>query len=250
MNAKLALRSAIVGFSAVALSAFGLPAQAANLVTNGDFTATTNGLGQLGYNTNLVGWTSSGYDNRGYNFLFGPGTADTTGVNGVYGNLQLWGPNNGSANGLTATSPAGGNFIAADGAFQQGPISQQLNNLTVGASYVVSFWDAGIQQKNFDGDTTEQWQVSLGSETHLSTLFSVPSHGFSGWKQESLTFTATAASQTLSFLALGTPEGKPPFSLLSGVSVSQSVPEPFTIVGTMVGLGLGARLKSKLNKKK
>jgi hypothetical protein len=251
MNTKLALKSAVVGFSAIALSAFGSTAQAVNLVTNGSFSSTsTNGPGQLTYTTNLTGWTNN---NNGYNFVFASGTADGSGLANSYGNLMsLWGPNNGSNNGLTASSPDGGNFIVADGdSGIRGAISQTITGLTAGKDYIVSFWEAAAQQYNYNGDTTEQWQVSFGSQTQLSTKFELPNHGFSGWNQKSLTFTANATSQTLSFLALGTPNGLPPFSLLDGVAVNAApVPEPFTIVGTMVGLGLGARLKSKLNKKK
>lgn len=75
-------------------------AQATNLVVNGGFEETTNGGGQLGDNTDATGWSTDGY-----NFVFTPGSADSTGVTGFYGNLQLWGPNNGSANSLPATSP-------------------------------------------------------------------------------------------------------------------------------------------------
>ncbi|UAJ11857.1 PEPxxWA-CTERM sorting domain-containing protein [Polymorphobacter megasporae] len=53
---------------------------------------------------------------------------------------------------------------------------------------------------------------------------------------ESFTFTATGTTEVLSFLALGTPEGKPPFSLLDGVS--GTVPEPATWAMMIGGLGL------------
>lgn len=163
----------------LALLTFSISARA-DMVTNGGFEPTTNGAGQLGYNTNATDWTTSGY-----NFLFTPGSADTTGVNGEFGSLQLWGPNNGSANGLPATSPAGGNYIGDDGAFDAGPISQTLNGLTVGANYVVGFYWAGAQQYGFTGPNSEQWQVSFGSETQDTVVYSNPSHGFSGWMYQS-----------------------------------------------------------------
>jgi hypothetical protein len=42
---------------------------------------------------------------------------------------------------------------------------------------------------------------------------------------QTFTFTATAATELLSFLAIGTPNGVPPFSLLDGVSMT-AIPEP------------------------
>jgi hypothetical protein len=220
-----------------------------NLVQNGDFSATTNGAGQLGYNTNATDWATTGY-----NFLFTPGVADTTGVTSQYssGNwnlLSLWGPNNGSNNGFTAASPTGGNFIAGDGAFQVGSISQAIAGLTVGEQYNVSFWWAAAQQYGYTGANTEQWQVSLGSQTINTAVYNNASHGFSGWQQETFSYTATAATEALSFLAVGTPSGQPPFSLLANVSLevaggfssvssggAAAVPEPEMLA--LMGIGL------------
>ncbi|WP_181243730.1 PEP-CTERM sorting domain-containing protein [Chamaesiphon polymorphus] len=53
----------------------------------------------------------------------------------------------------------------------------------------------------------------------------------------------------MTFLAVGTPAGKPPFSLLSSVSVTPTpVPEPLTIIGTIVGGTVALRLRKKLSK--
>jgi hypothetical protein len=126
---------------------------ATELVTNGDFELSTNGPGQPGYNTTVTGWAITGY-----NFLFASGTADNLGSIGQYGKLALWGPGNGSDNGLPASSPSGGNFIGGDGAFDQGPISQSISGLTVGQTYALTFEWAGAQQTGFTGATTEQWR--------------------------------------------------------------------------------------------
>jgi hypothetical protein len=71
-----------------------------------------------------------------------------------------------------------------------------------------------------------------------------------GWQQDSFSFTATSTNTRLSFMSQGTPAGKPPFALLSGVSINQ-IPEPADYVGTLVGFGfIGLAIKSRLAKKK
>ena len=200
-----------------------------NLVLNGDFETTTHGGGQLGYNTQAAFWTTGGY-----NFLFTPGSADSTGVTGSDGNLKLWGPSDGSANGLPSTSPSGGNYVAADGAYEVGAISQTVSNLFVGNTYSLSFYWAGAQQSGFSGTNTEAWQVSLGTETYTTDIATNVSHGFTGWVQQTFNFTATATNEVLSVLARGTPPGVPPFSVLDGVSMTQvtsptPAPEPSTL---------------------
>jgi hypothetical protein len=228
-----------------ALAALAAPARAGiQLVTNGDFDNTTNGGGQLGYNTNATGWTTDGY-----NFLFTPGSADTTGVDGKDGALELWGPNDGSSNGLPATGPSGGNFVAADGAFEVGAIQQTIDGLTPGEQYTLTFNWAGAQQEGFNGATTEQWQVSLGSETQDTIVVDNPNHGFSGWMSETMYFTADSASEVLSFLAVGTPNGEPPFALLDGVSMEAGTPEPGTLVLFLGGFGAIAALRMRARRR-
>jgi PEP-CTERM motif-containing protein/uncharacterized protein DUF642 len=211
----------------------GSNAMAYNLVTNGGFESTTNGSGQMGLFTDATGWVTNGY-----NFIFTPGSADTTGVQSSYGNLQLWGPHNGGdpSNTLGA-SPSGGNYIGADGAFQVGAITQTINGLVAGQKYSVGFDWAGAQQYTFNGNTTEQWIVSLGSQSFSTTVAQDVSHGFTGWTHTTFTFTADSNSETLSFLAAGTPDGEPPFSLLDSVTMT-AVPEPASMA--IMGSGLAA----------
>jgi hypothetical protein len=241
-----------LGYLAAILFIFASPARATqSYVINGSFETTTAGTGQLGFNTNATGWTNvvnGGVD--GYNFLFAPGTADTTGATGVDGNLKLWGPGDGSANGLPASSPDGGNYVAADGIYETGAIQQQITGLTIGTSYTLGFYWAGAQQSGYTGVNTEGWQVSFtGDPTQDTAIASNTTEGFTGWMHQTFTFIAQSATPTLSFLAVGTPNGEPPFSLLDGVSLTQTTPEPAT--NALIGLGLlGIPLAAKLMKKR
>lgn len=205
----------------------------ANSFTNGGFEMLTSGPGQLGYNTDATGWTTTGY-----NFVYAPGTADTAAAAyGQYGYNGLWGPNNGSSNGLTAASPSGGNFLAADGDFKTAPISQVITGLQVGHTYTIGYDYAYAQQSGFDGATVQHWSSSFGGVTNTLADYSLPSHGFSGWSHATYTAMATSATETLSFLAYGNLP-VPPFALLDGVTVSGEVPEPATWALILVGFGI------------
>jgi hypothetical protein len=253
---RFALRKAGSG---LAFLAFAVSARA-DLVQNGSFEQTTclttvpSGFsclaGQFGDTgggavTSVADWTTTGY-----NFVYAPGVADGNGSYGnQYGANALWGPGNGSANGLPATSPDGGNFVAADGDFESAPIQQTINGLVPGQQYTVGFWWAASQQYGFNGPTVQYWSVSLGGETENTPAYDLPSHGFSGWMFQTFNFTVPengSSSEVLAFLAVGNVQ-LPPFLLLDGVSLNQT-PEPgYWIPGVgLLGLMAGIRvLRSK-----
>jgi hypothetical protein len=264
-----------LALSAVAavVVAFGASGRArANLVTNASFESYTGGFGtpaapsQLadsgsgaGYTT-LTGWTIGPGSSGTLAFLIASGAGDTTGSHDVRFNdtFTLWGPSNSATSdpqrqpgnpALTASSPDGGNYVALDGAatYRGAGLSQTLTGLSAGRVYQVSFFWAAAQQHGFDGPTTESVQVTFGSSSQTTAVYNLASHAFSGWMFQSFNFTASAASQTLNFLAIATPDGQPPFALLDGVTVVQQVPEPGTMSLLVTGLlGVGvARLRQR-----
>jgi hypothetical protein len=251
----------LIGFCAIAVAT--LPsAQGTTSFTNGNFNTLncltlvagetcTNGTGQLAYNTDATGWANGTTGNIGYTFLFAPTTEPATtvattnpGAVGVDGALELWGSGNDSddpTNTLTGSAvPGGGDLIASDGAYEVDPLTQAITGLISGDTYIVGFWWAGAQQEgvNFTEPTTEQWEVSLGSQEQSTAFVSDNGEGFTGWMYQTYEFTANAASETLAFLANGTPNSsEPPFVLLADVSFNQ-LPEPGTSSMMLGGFGL------------
>lgn len=225
-----------------------------NLVQNGNFQDMVSGgviNRQLTNTTSsnstaLQHWTigtgGNNFNGVGLNFLVGPGWT-SGGAVGQYGGFNVWSPNTGANNGFT-DSPIGGNYIVADGAPDyHAAISQVINGLTVGDQYAINFWWATGQQSNRDGVTDHKgWDVTFGGVTQMTNRITDASHGFSGWFNTTMVFTANSATQTLSFLAQGLPNCVPPLVFLDGVSVT-AVPEPssIAIVGLSVaGMGLAA----------
>ena len=131
-------------------------------------------------------------------------------------------------------------------------MSQSISGLTPGETYRLTFDWAATQYEFVNGSsfcctgcwtgaTTNEFQVSLGGETHDTATDDVPSKGFTGWLTGSMNFTATSASEMLVFLSEGGPTSLPPVALLDGVSLtgvpttSGAAPEPAT--WAMMGLG-------------
>lgn len=316
------MRSWVFAILAAFLACAGMaPAQAANLVLNGDFESLTMTSGNplhstiIGNGTNglpvATNWRSSdvGGNGAGYNFImvnnptyapFGPALTQTGAddlfdgayTNGAAGGVgdprfSLYGPDSGKANGLT-NSPVGGNFLAADGSYLNRPVEQTITGMTIGQTYYLSFYWAAAQQSGFNGDTKEAWIICIGTCSYRTpapaealsyfdadpgdldpsygfdtndlgfydpnlvlngtdklfktSVVSNPEFGFTPWRFESFSFTATSTTATLSLLAYGTPIGQPPFALIDGISIDtpvpMAVPEPTTWAMMLIGFGV------------
>ena len=216
------LRHLVVTAAACAIAT---PALAGNLVTNGSFeqaTLSTSTTDKTSFHNNVSGWGGG----RSLTFLNTPGEADGD----LY--LSVYGP-------FAATSPDGGNFVEMDGDPRySSAITQTITGLVAGHHYAVTYYQAAGQQKGFNGATTERWDVKLGTQSKLSDKYSLVSHGVGPWEAQRAVFTATATSEVLSFLAVGTPNGKPPMSFLDGVSLQADVPEPATWAMMLAGFGV------------
>ena len=243
-------------FYLIALALSASPAMAANLVVNGGFENSSNGVGALVRDTTVVGWEMD-YNLPGrpvpplsalYDWLAPPGIGSTRLPYGTNG-FQLWGPAPtvpgtpwasplGVDNGLVDVSPTGGLFLALDGDSNiNGYLMQTINGLQLGSMYNVQFWWAAGQARLARGATTSRLEVSFGNAVQSTITHNVADQGFAGWEQVSMTFRAGGSSEVLKFLSVGTPNGLPPMVLLDGVSVS-AVPEPASWAMMIMGFGL------------
>lgn len=244
---------------AMALGA-GSVAQAATLITNGDFSQTT-GLGNLtgwsgseidpafGTAGGVTGWTSGtgAGDNKTYNIWFKGDGSEKGGPTGTDAKSR-WGEAGQRPNvnytGACNLAGCGGAFMVLDGdPVAAGPFSQTVNGLVVGKKYNLTFdWAAGELQ-NRTGYTTEQLHVFLGADEQSTSVYTNTTvntnnpGSFSGWRQVNMIFTASSTSEVLKFLSDGAPANNlPPIAFLDSVSLSM-VPEP-AVWGLML-LGFG-----------
>jgi len=195
-------------------------------ISNGDFTTNTL-LGVTGLAT--TGNLSSTW------------TVATTSTNPnacvVYGNaFSNCGYTTVSTAGLGVNPAPGGApyFAAGSWTGTSAIISQTISNLIASEKYIIRFYQAAVADAVVND--AARWTVAFGgAPTQNSTTMTITSGLAVAWASQTMIFTASATSATLSFLAGGGSNSGPPLALLDGVTITR-VPEP----ASLALLGLGA----------
>ena len=150
-------------------------------------------------------------------------------------------------------SPDGGQYLGIQDLNAFAPrnnahgVMQAISGLAPGAGYQLTFYS----MSNHDGVGLQDWQVTFGDSTQTS-LTTAPNANLSGtWVLNTMSFTASAATQALSFVAQYLPGSVPEMLNLDGVILEQvaappvaAVPEPETYALFGVGL-LALRLAAR-----
>ena len=226
------VRSMLV-FCAVTALVGGAPgaALAANLVQNGDFSEYTNFTPtdalpytifspKNGSNVVVAHWSVSfNGDNNGINWLVTPSSDNKSAVYNATG------------------APGGTNYVSLDGGFNYTSMSQVIQGLTVGDTYTLDFDYSYGQQVGQNGGRNDGFIVKFGGvNVDTDGPHYYGSHVFSGWFHTTVDIVATGSTETLTFVATGSPN-VPPMTQFANITLQApaSVPEPSTL-----GLGCTA----------
>lgn len=106
--------------------------------------------------------------------------------------------------------------------FNASGITQVLSGLQVGASYELSFYSMS-NHTSLSPSAMQQWRVTFGSQIQTGQATSASAQT---WVQSTMTFTATATVQALTFAAEFLPGSYPEILNLDGVALTAAaVPE-------------------------
>jgi hypothetical protein len=196
---------------------------------------------------------------------------DTVPTDGPY---SLWNASNGGT-GTIVAPPSHDHFVLGQDSAPENAayLTQTINGLTNGKTYLLTFEFAGAQLRNADGTmwngaTNEGVEVNLGGTYDTAVAdggttsqkytggqtdvayydnfnTSIASHSSTPWQQVKMYFTANGSSEDLNLEAISTSSGNPPFALIDNLSLL-AVPEPATWAMVILGVfGIGAIVRRR-----
>jgi len=205
----------VVAVAVLATMALSAPANAVNLLVNGDFEASTSNY------ATPPGWTNIGHTEGVINYSIGPVPA----YDGSYFyDLGGYGDSNG---------PVG------DG------IGQTVAT-NIGGNYTLTF---GLSSEDVQGNS--QLTVYIGSLATVYDLTSTGTYFQKGFTTYSIDYTATASSTWIRFIETANPSGGNNDPLIDGVSFTGggggAVPEPATWALMLIGFGtIGGAMRRRV----
>ena len=133
-----------------------------------------------------------------------------------------------------AATPDGGDFLHATGlgGYQEG-FQQTISGLTPGQQYTINF-SQSLANNGYGPSGNGHWQVSFGAESQAASVMTTPVLGLAaGWQAQSLTFTASSASQSLLFFAVGDSGGNRVDLGIDGISIASTAGVPLTATANL-----------------
>ncbi|MGC4014126.1 MAG: hypothetical protein QM755_06340 [Luteolibacter sp.] len=190
-----------------------------NLVVNGEFQdGAATPPNEFATSSTVPGWTITPMNIDFGSYVMASGE---TAVPYGYPNYTL-------LPGANFTRPDNGQYFLMDSGLEYGILSQQITGLVVGQTYLLTFDQSLMHLTAELGDpesTYVQVTMSDGVNTFTQNSATMSDDGTHSvdWMTQTMTFTATAATQTLSFTGIGT--GGPPQLGLDSISLV-AIPEP------------------------
>ncbi|PHP65756.1 hypothetical protein CSC94_18090, partial [Zhengella mangrovi] len=180
------------------------PAMAVELATNGSLEGVDPAVDRSTFNNTLPpGWTQI------------TGTTSDTRNSSSADNAMTW-----------VASPDGGDFVhsgTSSATYREG-LEQTVTGLVPGNDYIVSFYQSASYMRIYcPAGVSVKWEVTFGAQSQFGADVTCPAKGTAlPWVQQSMTFTATSATQILRFQVQIVSGGSLGYIAVDGISLQEA----------------------------